>query len=134
MHDRKISAFSNIESFRKTEVKEAREINKKDIIKSKKIIDIIEVLEIIFLLVSLVTSSLSAILKHQPEITILAAISGFFNGLSIATKIKNSNEEKKLLTLKHNKKNLNIKISKALDDDEMDHSDFESIIDITDDK
>lgn len=132
MDERKISEFSNIESFRKSEVKEARENIKKEINKSKNIIDIIEVLEILLLLISLTTSSLSAILKQQPEVTILASIASFFNGLNIASKVKNSNEEKKLSSFKHKKKQLNIKISKALDDELLDHSDFESIIDMTD--
>lgn len=125
-------SLNNISDFRLTEVKEARELIKKDILKSKRIISFIEVLEIILLLTSLIGSSLSAILKDQPEVTILAAIASFFNGLTIAIKLRQSKEEKKLVTLKHTKKNLNIKISKALDDDEIDHEDFERIIDMTD--
>lgn len=132
MNSRKISEeFNNIESFRKREVKDAKEHIKREINKSKKIIDVIEVLETILLLISLLTSSLSAIVKEQLAITILAVIASFFNGLNIAIKIKNSSEEKKLISLRNKQKQLDIKISKALDDELMDHSDFESIIDIT---
>lgn len=124
----------DIKKFRLTQVREIENTIKNDISKSKKIIDCIEIMEMVLIILSLMGSSLSAVLESPLEASILAGISSFLNGLTVAIKLKQNSEEKKLINLKHAKKQVNIKLSNGLDDNKLDHKEFTSIIEVTEDK
>lgn len=125
----KSNDFSDIKKFREKEIKRTI-INCDEEIKST---DYMIYYTFIFKLVSMITTpSLAAISIIIPEdpLNIIKALVVFFGALTISIEALHIKSNSTLKSLKEKRKKLKLKTSKGLDDGSIDHSDFESILDI----
>lgn len=127
----KSNDFTDIKKFRTKAVRKALDENTEERKTNKKMISYIFILKLIVMVASPALVSIAIIVPEDP-FSIIKALACFTGAITISLEAGHVSLKSESSKLKNKHDKLNLKTSKGLDDGSLDHSDFESILDIND--